>query len=525
MRSWCESPWVVWAGAAGTGKSADAAVMALQYWLEQPDQTAVVVTSTTKEMLRRRIWHYIAHYHSLLTQKKDTFGYVGELIDTGCKIRWSQGDDTNCIFGVAVGEGSVEEAVNNLVGVHPKRYMLILDEFQGVREAIMGGVRNMAKNPEFLFRGLGNPEDKGDIMGRYSEPKTGWDSITLGTDSEWEVHPGPSGGKGLCEMFYATDSPAIKEENGVKKYPFLINQEQIDNDLAFVRGNVNDPKYQSQTLGIWPAMGLLNVVLDSATISAFKCKDRSIWTHGFKEGASLDPAFEDGGDSKILQFLRWGWVDDSLGARWVIEFKEWIDVPIDSNSKIPVHYQIVHYCRDKCKERGIPSTSFASDSSGEGGGLAAIFEQEWGPIVAVEFGGKPSEMPVKTSIQGEHEETLLANQVYDRRVSELNLMVREFAMSNGIRGLSDDAASQFSSRKTFYKNKKYSVESKKEMKKRIRRSPDHADAACVGVELARRDGCSPSISVAGGGSYYDNADWMTIVKKADAAHESFYSEA
>ena len=91
----------------------------------------------------------------------------------------------NGIFGIAVGEGSIQEAVNNIVGIHTDRVLLILDEFQGVREAIIESTRNMAKNPEFSFLALGNPEDKNDIMGRACEPINGWDSVELGVTQEW----------------------------------------------------------------------------------------------------------------------------------------------------------------------------------------------------------------------------------------------------------------------------------------------------------------------------------------------------
>jgi hypothetical protein len=515
LQTFSRSMWNVWAGCAGIGKSAEAAMIGLEYWIEAPWHTAVIVTSTTKDMLRKRIWGYITQYHGLLSAKN--VGHIGDLVDTSCLIRWKEGDTKNGIFGIAVGEGSVQEAVNNIIGIHTKRVLLILDEFQGVREAIMSATRNMAKNPEFRFLGLGNPEDKDDIMGRSCQPVKGWESVKLLEDEEWEIHPGPVEGIGLCSMFYCHKSPGIRDP---VKYHYLITQKQIDADLRSVRGNTNDPKYQSQTLGVWPAMGLSNTVLDTATVDAFKCKEKAIWTHGFKRGAALDPAFEEGGDDKVLQFFKYGWVDDDLGKRWVVDLNEWLLVPINANSKTPVHYQIMEFCRDQCREKNIQASEFALDSSGEGGGLKAICDKEWGSVVGVEFGGRASDMPVKAVSDDGNEEALPANQVYDRRVSELNLMLREFAQSNGLRGLSNEAANQACARKTFYKNKKYSVETKKDLKKRIRRSCDNLDAAAIAIELARQRGCVPAISF---NKPQRGDDWQNLVRKADSLYSSSYA--
>src|SRR4029077_8198062 len=134
----------------------------------------VIVCSTTMKMLRMRIWSQVARYH---TQLPKNLGPVGELLDSLTKIRWKQGDDVNGIFGMAVEEGSIEEVVNNLIGVHTQRVLLILDEMQGIREAIMRATKNMIANPKFKMLGLGNPDSLQNPLGKESEPIDGWDSI------------------------------------------------------------------------------------------------------------------------------------------------------------------------------------------------------------------------------------------------------------------------------------------------------------------------------------------------------------
>jgi len=482
LRSACNYNWVAWAGPGGCGKTTDAAVQGLEWWLQAPDRSAVILCSTTMKMLKKRIWAQVAHYHQSLPQG---LGSVGELIDSDTMIRWKKGDTKNGIFGIAVEEGPIDEIINNLIGIHTHRVFLWLDECQGVREAILRATRNMAKNPIFIFGAMGNPENQNDLLGRICEPIGGWSTFDESLEG-WEIDPGPIKGKGWCERFHGPLSPACRDPEFAKRNPWMINSEQIANDLRSVKGNENDPSYCSQTLGLWPRLGLDSTVLDISIVEKFKCREKATWTHGFERVAALDPAFTEGGDKKILQFGRMGLVHDEEGRRWVIMFDETMQVPIDSSSDKPVEYQIVEFCKDMCKLKGVSSTNFATDSSGIGRGLRSIFEVQWGPIEGVEFGGKPTERPIDES------DMKRCDEAYDRMSTELNLAVRTFAMANGIRGLGREAETQFCSRKTIYKNKKTIVEKKSDMKLRSQRSPDESDADCILVELCRRKGAVPA---------------------------------
>lgn len=510
LKAVSSSNWVTWAGPGGTAKTTDAAVIGLEYWLEAPHETAVIMCSTTTEMLRRRIWASVVHYHAQLPKG---LGHVGKLIDTSCIIQWARGDAKNGIFGLAVREGPVEDAVNNLVGIHTKRVFLILDEMQGVREAIMEATANMAKNPEFKFLGLGNPESILDPLGKASEPLAGWTSVTPRVSRSWEIHSGPAKGKGVCQVFDGAQSPAITHPDPQYRKRLagigLLTQDQIDAAIKDARGNVNKPRLWSQTFGWWPPMGVTNTVLDETILNTFHCRERATWTDGFTRIAALDPAWE-GGDDKILQFAKVGQTEVEGKRVWMVEMGRWESVPVNTNSTEPLDWQIVNYCKEQCQKEKVEPASFALDSSGRGESLKGVFEREWGAVVGVAFGGKPSDLPVSdTNPRPAHEE-------YNYRFSELNYSVREFAIAGGLRGLSTEAAFQFCARKTEYKNKKQTVESKAELKKRIGRSPDHADAVCIAIDLARRKGARPTAEKTTDG----DRSWRDAVKKAD----SYYNQ-
>lgn len=493
LKGTCTHNWNTWAGPGGASKTTDAAVFALEWWLESPHESAVIACSTTKEMLRKRVWAQLAHFHNLLysrfgpkAKKENMFG---ELIDSETKIRWKSGDDRNCIFGMAVGDGPVEEAINNLIGIHTTRVLLILDEMQGVRAPIVSPkvLGNLAKNPESYFLGMGNPESLNDPLGMHSEPLAGWGSVTLGTTEEWETRGGPLKGNGLCQAFSGRRSPADDSPEERLRLPWLINKDWVQAHLDSVNGNENDPSFKSQAEGIWPMAGLESTVLDDATITAFHCKERAVWTQRPVPFAALDPSWE-GKDDRILQFGKRGLTEIDGKNRWMVEFGDWMRVPIDSESEEPLHFQIYRYVRRECEKREVPANELAMDSTGEGGGLLSIFHREWGPVIGIEFGGKASDMPVsETNSKPSYEE-------YDRRASELNIAVRTFATMNSLRGLSNEACIQACARKTEYKGRKFRVETKTELKKRIGRSPDHLDAVAVGIDLCRQKGAIPSSS-------------------------------
>lgn len=521
LKAICDYRWVTWLGPASSTKSTDAGVFGLEYWLQAPDRTAVVVCSTTMKLLRMRIWSEIARHHAMLPAG---MGNVGELIDSKTLIRWRQGDDKHGIFGMAVEEGPVDEVVNNLIGFHTQRVLLILDEMQGVREAIMKATFNMSTNAVFSFIGMGNPDSLMNPLGRESEPVDGWDSVVRAETEEWETHGGPTKGRGLCQFFNGLKSPADDSPEERKRLSFMINTELVEGILKGCRGNTNAPEYWQMAIGWPPPMGLESTLLDEATLTTFKCTARPVWTDGFVESAALDPAFN-GGDKAILQFLRRGKYRDDQGERWQIAFGDWMEIPIDADSTRPIDHQIVDRVRVECEKRKIPPSEVACDASGRGGGLVSLFYTEWGRIVAVESGGAPSDLPI-------NEQGKTAREAYDNRSSELCFSLREMAMANGIRGLGEDAAKQACARRTFYRNGKWCVEPKtgskgrtdekgrpvKGYKQRMGHSPDHMDACNIGVEHCRQKGVIPSLT--GPGIERQDQNWTNMIRKMN----TLYSE-
>lgn len=499
LMDFCEHNFTSWMGCGSSGKTQDAAISALEYWLEAPHETAVMVCSTTKDMLRSRIWGSIVELFGQMNPELRKYifpeGY-GELLDASCFIRWTDGDWKNGIKGIAVQDGPVQEAINNIIGIHTKRVFVILDEAQGVREAIMGAIPNLLKNPESKMHIMGNPSDYNSLLCRYSEPLGGWKSIQR-FQYTWEIDAQGYGGVGRCRFFDGRKSPAVLDPEWAKANTWCINQEKINNHLwsKKIAGNENHPDFMWQTIGWPPEKGLEETVLDASIVNRFLLREKPIWTDRTIDFASLDPAFG-GGDDPVLQIMRRGLVrEPEQEERWVIAGLEEIIVPINADSEQPVEYQIVEFVKETCKARGIPPSELAVASAGRGAALKAIFDIEWGQVNGIEESGSPSERIVD-------EKGRMAKEFYNTRASEICMGIRDFALGNCLRNVPEAVITQACARYTFTLNGKFCAEPKtatkgliaakgtgaKGFKERMGYSPDESDSWNIGLAHARMKG-------------------------------------
>lgn len=497
IKSWCDYSWICWTGPAASGKSMAASLCALEYWMEDPTGTSVIMASTTKSALARRLWFYVQDLHSKIPPEA---GPKGDPVYSEYLIRWKMGDKKNGIFGLAVEDGPIEEALHNLIGFHNKRVALIVDEAPGVREALFQACDNLSKNPEFKCLMMGNAESREDPHGRFSEPLTGWPSVDPEADNEWETQGGTAKGNGVCVFFDGRKSPAIILENGPKRFPFLINQTQIDAALDFYK-TPDDPRFWSQSIGFWPPVTLKRTVLDERIVNNNRVREPAIWYTKFQWCAALDASYE-GGDRKVFQPFKMGQLGPDQFNRWQIEFAAPVELKISIKDEHEIHYQLVQQCIDLCEQLNIPPGRFALGSSGEGGGLYSIFRREWGPVTGIEEAGMVSTRPVS------HSNHRQCCDEYDRVVTELWFAVREFAIHGCLRGLGDEAIREFYTRRWDILNHKVRLETKKELKKHFRRSPDYGDAVAFCIELARRLG-----AIAGNPALNKVGDWGKEIQK------------
>jgi hypothetical protein len=466
LETFCERDWVTITGAGATWKTTSVAMYVLARFFSSPKDTVIICTSTTLPGLRRRIWKEISRFWRLRPA-------YGNLVASRDCIQFVKGQDDAGIYGIATESGEINKALGKIIGFHSPNMIVVVDEMPYTPEAIVEACVNLQSGSQrFQFIGLGNADDRLDPHGRMCEPRGGWDSISVEHES-WETK------RGICIHLDGLKSPNVKA--GKTIYPGMITQQDIDFTAA--NEGLDSPQFWQMRRGFWAPEGTQRTVLSMPMIVKARAREEASFDVGFTEGAALDPAFE-GGDRCVLRFGKCGWSDGK--KRLYLGEKVFIQTRVSPDD--PIHYQIVRQVKEECIKRGVSPQFFALDSTGEGGGLASIFQREWSrDILCVEFGGRPSKRPLSQT------NSKRADQEYDRRVTELWFGFRVLLQAEQIRGLDEETATEFCRRWYDMKGSYLALETKSKMKERTRKSPDLADAAVILTELfMQRDHLLPS---------------------------------
>jgi hypothetical protein len=237
---------------------------------------------------------------------------------------------------------------------------------------------------------------------------------------------------------------------------------------------VDSPQFWQMRRGFWAPEGIQKTVLSMPMIIRSSAFEDCAFDQEVVPVAGLDPAFE-GEDRCVLRFGKCGKVNGKMTLR--LERKIFVKIKIKPDD--PSHYQIVRQVKEACRNEGVNPYYFGLDSTGEGGGLASIFQREWSrEVLCVEFGGRPGRNPVSDT------NSKRCDEEYDRKVTELWFQFRLFLLNEQIRGLDPESAQEFCRRWWLMRGNYISLETKEKMKERTRRSPDIADADVVTAQVA-----------------------------------------
>lgn len=499
LEEYCKTDEVLITGPASAGKTNAAALFANLFWRCSPEDTGIIVCSTTRDGLKKRIWSEIRKYY---LASQSLMGGQSRLIDSDLCILSSKGATKEGIFGIAVAAGEEQKAMGRIIGFHPRRIMVIVDELSDVSWAIIDALTNLfTAKQKAQFAGISNASLIFDSHGKMCEPEQGWNSVTV-ESIRWETKRG-----GVALHF-----DGFKCENVLKSekiYPFLLTQEDIDKTTR--EHGANSPQMWRMRRGFWCPEGTTKTVLNDAIIRKFLTMEKAVWRDSTTVWAGLDPAFE-GGDRCVLRF---GKIGKSTGDIDTLELGDIVTIKTDvTKTKDPLHFQIARQVKEECEKREVDPKHFGMDVTGEGGGLASIIANEWGHgFHQVEFGGRPSDLPVSEI------NSKLCSKEYKNKVTELWYSFRQLVTSGQVRGLDAETAVEFCNR-LYTVDEKTWVEPKLNMKARPGgRSPDNADAVCVLADTIRHRGdlgISPSKVHAA-----QSTEWASMVKEFELEEEAF----
>lgn len=498
--------YIGFSGSASSGKTDFNAPYAIVNWMIDPENTLVLVTSTDMKAARRRIWGRIAAYYDAVPEEIRP----GRLVPSQYQIaaindKGKQLSDEASITLVPGEKKHEREALDKIIGAHNKRVFFIADELPELSEALLTtAYSNLVANPFFQMIGLGNFKSRYDSFGQFIAPKHGYDSITV-EDEEWETE------RGICVRFDGVKSPNVVA--GEDLWPVYSTK--------MLRDHIKD--LGENTAGFWrmvrsfeAPIGLDDAIYSEADLIAGSAYDKVVWLTPPTRWSSLDPSFTNDGDRSVQVFGSYGMSKDGV---MTISLDSYKLLREDVRIKKPRDVQIAEQFRDNCVADKIPPKHAALDATGAGSPFWSIVADKWSDeVLRVDFSGAPSEMhvtPDKT-----------AKQSYDRKVSEIWFVGKEFLKFGQLRGIQQEVAREMKARK-FDTLKgsdglKMRVEPKKDMKKRLLFSPDLADAFFIGIHLCRtRLNAIPGGITQGRGGYQQR--FMALAKERQKVYETVYS--
>ena len=459
-------------GSASSGKSHTMAAWGLINWLSEPQDTLVMMTSTSLREARQRIWGSVIALLTVIPfapcKIRDSIGSIAYVDEKGTLIERAG------LRLIAAERSKTREAVGKFIGIKQKRVIVIGDELSEISEAILhAGLTNLSKNPWLQMIGMANPNSRFDAFGIWAEPKGGWDSVDTQTADNWVTKWG-----GYYLRLDGERSPNITA--GMVLYPWLPTQEKLNEDRALL--GVESRGYMRMVRAVFFDSDETTGIYSEVDLTQSGSMRKVMWAGKPTSVAGVDPAFTNGGDRTILYTALVGYNKD---GHYVFEFGESILLNDDaSNKAIPRTYQIVQQIKDHCVKRGILPENVAVDATGAGSPFCDVLAGEWSNrFMRVGFGGKASDKRVSQNSK------LTGEELYVNRVSELWFVGKELMRTKQLFGVDADLAQEITNRNYDLVKSgtlRVRIESKPEFKSRFGRSPDLADAAFLALDCARQ---------------------------------------
>lgn len=477
-------------GPSSTGKSLCFSQFALTMFYARPQGTTVIISSTTLDALKSRIWGYVTSFDKTARRKYPWL--PGSMIESSQKLLADPSTEdgrsyTNGVMGVALKKGGTWQGLSELVGRKNEVMILGCDELQFCPISVIDSLANLESNDLCFSAFMGNLPDVHNSLARAAEPKGGWESLP---DTERSRVYETKWFNGRAIQLIGTDSPNLEFPEGQEPYKNLIGRRYIEQQ-AHNLGRETD-KFNMFVSGKIPRASMNRTIFTKGQCIKFNAMDQVTWGHEpLIRGYGIDAAYSGVGGDRTIGFpFAFGKDNRGQNKLWFGRMTTFLgsDTPKMTHAEA-----IVHQCKQECDAAGIPPEHVFYDGTGRSE-LTIAFARLWSSqVIPLEFGGPATDRPSFTGEKHFHGELLgevkTCREAFDRFVSELWFAASYCITSDQMRGLNEEAIEEGCQRKwELVRGAKQCVETKDDMKERGLRSPDVFDAVVVSCEGARRLG-------------------------------------
>lgn len=406
------------------GKTYSASLIAA-HWLSmhEPGDAFVVSTAPTFSQVRAILWREIGRAHA-------KGGLPGRVNQT----EWFIGDEL-----VGYGRKPDDMDMAAFQGIHARYVLVIIDEAGGVSKALFDAVDTLVTNSDARVLAIGNPDDPGSHFAQICKPGSGWnvqqiDGLRSPNFTAERVAPYPE----LVAYMAEHGIEPSTEEIPDSVRPLLLDplwvQERIE------RWGVESPLFVSKVRGQFPIDRSDGMVPWSW---ASACRQNSVQTGDVELGIDVGA----GGDETVLRER----VGMTAGRTW--RFRD-PDAMATVGQILSVVYEI-HPVKVKVDAIGI--------GHGIAGRLAEVCTELAIEVVAVNVGESANDpkrfVNRKSEIWWEIGRELSRQRAWD------------------LSSVDDQTLTELCEHKFSYDSSgRIKVEPKDEVRKRLGRSPDNADA-------------------------------------------------
>ncbi len=486
-------------GCSNSGKTRTMVVIAIGMFLVNPQNTKVLVTSTTMQSSEDKIWGDMTNAWNQACRIIDAPLYAAKVDGTLMPGKLMRGDpvircetvDPNTgktiinpkagIRLMPTNQGSNKESVEKAQGVKTANptpddiVIFIGDEWDTLTPQLVDTVKwNILNNSKNKCIAAYNPTSRTSPGGIISEPAAGWDSVNV-ESTEWATTI--IGGWNI--HFDAHNSPNVL--CGTERWKGLTTKEGLQQKEEEY-GSAESPHYWAMVRGWFPPQAQsLRIYAEEELTVTYAAMERVMWLDSPIRIAALDPSFVHGGDFAVLMFglIGTAWRNERRVKCFMVEQMINLDkeIRVDAGKK---DVQVVQLTKKHMDRLNVPPRNLCVDLTG-----AASFGSLLGLTIGNEFYGvsssnAPTDLPISPS------DKRLASGVFRDLMSEMWYvglpLLREFQIA----GLDAQTIKEMVNREFKEVGKKICVESKREMRKRTAgKSPNFADAFFLGLMIAR----------------------------------------
>jgi hypothetical protein len=493
-RDFCRHKRLGLLGCASAGKSYALAAYTYTFWKSQPMQTSIYLSTTSAEAGEARAFGTVKDlYHKdqfrigklinslrLITLDEETKGESGE----------TERDYRNCVKAVLIKSGAEgKNVVGTIVGRKNRNVIWGCDEAGFMDAGILDARVNLFSNPFAQFIYVGNGPVEGDPIYIDGEPHgvefpDGWRSVDPDVHFHWPSRTGH------VLYFDGRKSPNMQLPLGAKPiFPGMMDREKMA-EIEQAAGGEDTPIYWRQVVGLSPGVDIPDKLITHKLLESNRAFEAALWAGTpLTVVAGLDVGFRMDGDPCSIDFCK---VGKEVDGRTVAEFERDAVLLIPSvKSKDAFEPQIAKRVIEECKRRNCHYLSM--DITGDGGILlqhierTAREEKYTLTVIPISFSGAADDSVVIP------DQKKKASEAFANKMSQIWGQFRVCVINKTARGCDplSSAVRQLVGRKFVTDDRKrFLVEQKKEYKKRLKRSPDQADARTLAMFSAIKHGLS-----------------------------------